>query len=368
MPLWRENRKLEVDEAAWTLRAQAAGPLLVRLCDARLPQDEVHGLVQEAVSEEAALDGTLTPAGATARTLMWMRACRRSEVLFGASAHVADLSKRAIVATEEDALLAVDAAVNAADFWMAGSVVRIAVGMLQHLASLGERELTAVALLLESVEQRKQLSQPDYKKLRSRLRELLPSDSDVVVDTSLIQPVDAWAAAVLPDLATTTSAPASVNALLRHLLRATGSKPTGKWLSRATTLLDNDSNAEIVHLLVVALADAPPVETTGRWGVLPIVLDERNGDIARGAVWAAISVRAEWVVPALLRISERGIEMSGLIGWMSGDKVPNAAILALGRIGSDEAIAALEGLADRTRHNGFRKRIALALLAAAEAA
>jgi hypothetical protein len=66
-------------------------------------------------------------------------------------------------------------------------------------------------------------------------------------------------------------------------------------------------------------------------------------------------------------LAVRGIGQTGLIGWMSGDKVPDAAILVLGRLAAPDAIADLQQLADSTQHNGFRKRIVAALAVAAEA-
>lgn len=72
-------------------------------------------------------------------------------------------------------------------------------------------------------------------------------------------------------------------------------------------------------------------------------------------------------MPALRRIAGRGMGVAA-DGWLSGDKVPNACILALGRIGSDGAINALRWLAGSTQHNGFRKRIVAALDVAATAA
>ncbi|HET9656309.1 MAG TPA: DUF4132 domain-containing protein [Kineosporiaceae bacterium] len=50
---------------------------------------------------------------------------------------------------------------------------------------------------------------------------------------------------------------------------------------------------------------------------------------------------------------------------MSGGKIPNAAILVLGMLATPDAVAVLQQLADSTKHNGFRKRIAAALGAAA---
>jgi hypothetical protein len=98
-----------------------------------------------------------------------------------------------------------------------------------------------------------------------------------------------------------------------------------------------------------------------------VVLDERNTDLARAAVWATIGVQEPWVVPLLHRLAVRAIGSSALDGWLAGDKVPNACIVSLGQIGSAKAVAALQQLQVGTKHNGLRKRIAAALAMAAAA-
>jgi Domain of unknown function (DUF4132) len=184
---------------------------------------------------------------------------------------------------------------------------------------------------------------------------------------SAIVPVDGWAAALLPDLRTSATAE-KVNALLWHLTAANGSKPAQKWLAAAAELVEDDDIARVVRLMLERLVTAEPVTRPGAYGGhVPLVLDDRNTDIARAAVWAAIPITQGWVVSALEQLAVRGIRQSGLIGWLSGDKVPNACILALGRIASPDAVAALQHLADSTKHNGFRKRVATALSVAAQA-
>ncbi len=191
---------------------------------------------------------------------------------------------------------------------------------------------------------------------------------DVVMTyRSVIAPADGWAAAVLPRLATVTEGAAEVTALLRHLAAATGSKPTRAWLAASDALLEPSSARGVLRLLLERLTDAEPVTRATRWGTLPLVLDERNTGVARAAVWATISLRERWVVPTLHRLALRAIGSSGLNGWLSGDKVANACIVALGQIGGAEAGAALRRLQDSTSHNGFRKRIARALTVAAVA-
>jgi hypothetical protein len=194
---------------------------------------------------------------------------------------------------------------------------------------------------------------------------MLPAAAPGTVDTSAIVPVDGWAAALLPDLRTSAAAE-KVNTLLRHLAAAQGSKPGQKWLAAAAELVADDDVARVVRLMLDRLVTAEPVTRPSAYRVdVPLVLDDGNTDIARAAVWAAIPIAQEWVVPELEQLAVRGIRQSGLVGWLSGDKVPNACIVALGRIVSPDAVAALQLLADSTKHNGFRKRVAAALGVAA---
>jgi hypothetical protein len=242
--------------------------------------------------------------------------------------------------------------------------------MLQRTVGLVASDDAAVAAireLLSSVDGRRQLSADDRSAVRARLVKLLPAADTGTVDTFMIAAADGWAAVVLPQLASLTEGTGEVTALLRHLAAATGSKPTRAWLVHSQELLEPVSARAVLRLLLERLTDARPITTTRWGGPFPVVVDERNTDVARAAVWATIGLQERWVVPTLHRLADRAIHASNLTGWLVGDKVPNACIVSLGQIGTTEAIAALQHLRDATAHNGFGTRIAAALTVAAAA-
>jgi len=282
----------------------------------------------------------------------------------------AELARHGYQVSADDALRAARTALWAPDHWCAGQVLRVVAGMLYRTVGPvagDEAAVTAIRELLDSVDRRRELSADERSAVRTLLVKMLPAAGTGPADTSMIVPADGWAAAVLPHLAALTEGTAEVTALLRHLAAATGSKPTRAWLAASQELLGQASGRAVLRLLLERLTDAKPITTTTRWGTLPIVLDERNADVARAAVWATIGVQEPWVVATLRRLADRAINASGLAGWVVGDKVPNACVVSLGRIGTAEAVAALQQLQASTTHNGFRKRIAAALTVAANA-
>jgi Domain of unknown function (DUF4132) len=280
----------------------------------------------------------------------------------------AELARHRYVVSADDALLAAWTAVRAPDSWYAGELLRVVEGMLRRTVgpvARGDAAVSAIRALVDSVDRRRALSAVDRSAVRTRLLKLLPPVDSGTVDTSVIVPGDGWATTVLPHLATLTDGTGEVMALLRHLAAATGSKPTRAWLAASQELLEPSPARAVLRQLLERLTDAEPVTTATRWGTLPIVVDERNADVTRAAVWATIGLRERWVVATLQRLAHRAIHSSGLTGWVVGDKVPNACIVSLGQIGGAEASAALQHMQDRTTHNGFRKRIAKALTVAA---
>jgi len=281
-----------------------------------------------------------------------------------------ELARRRHVVSTEDALLAARTVVRASDDWYAGGLLRAVEGMLRRtIGPLARDEASASMIreLLDSVARRRHLAPEDRCAVRSRLLKLLPADDRGAVDTSLFAPVDGWAVTMVTYLATLNEGTAEVTALLRHLATATGSRPTARWLAASQAPLKASPARAALRLMLERLSHAEPIAAGTRWGTLPTVLDERNTDLARAAVWATIGVREPWVVPTLHRLAVRTIGSSGLFGGLSGDKLPNACILSLGQLGDAEAVAALQQLQVGTRHNGFRKRIAAALAQAAVA-
>lgn len=284
---------------------------------------------------------------------------------------VKDLTRRRWSLSRADAFLALATTTRAADDWQAGWAFKTSEAILRRATvgtSLTDEETSVVRAAVTSLEGRQHLPSPERREVRARLVALLPSVQSGTVDVSVIVPGDGWSVAVLPDLAGSTS-PDEVSTMLRHLATATGSKPSQTWLTGLGKILQNAEAARVVRVLLERLVSAEPVVGLSRYGIrVPMVLNDQNADLAQAAVWAGPLIEQPWLVPTLHRLAIRGISQPGLIGWMSGDKVPNAAICVLGQLAGPDAVVALQQLADSTKHNGFRKRIAGALAQAAQTA
>jgi hypothetical protein len=242
----------------------------------------------------------------------------------------AELARRRYAISADDALLAARTALRAPDDWVAGQLLRVVEGMLRRTVgpvATDDAAVAAIRELLDSVDGRRELPPDARSAVRTRLVKLLPAVDSGTVDTSVIAPGDGWAATVLPHLATLTEGTGEVTALLRHLAEATGSKPTRAWLATSQKLLEPASARAVLRVLLERLTDAEPITMATRWGTFPIVVDERNTDLARAAVWATIGLEKSWVVPTLHRLADRAIcasngpsrrfRLSGCLRWCS---------------------------------------------------
>jgi Domain of unknown function (DUF4132) len=368
MRRWRRGG--HAGEAAWTPHERRGARLLAELYDPVAAGHSISGeallhgrdWIERVVAQPPETVGSvlmlLVRQGSGRAGSWWLRQ------------QAGELAWRRHVVSADDALLAARTVLRASDDWYAGGLLRVVERMLRRTLGPVARDEAAVGVireLLDSVGRRRHLASDDRNAVRARLLKLLPADEDGTVDTSLIAPADGWAATVIPCLVNLTEGIAEVNALLRHLAAATGSKPARGWLAASHELLEPSPARAVLRLMLERLTDAEPITTATRWGTFPLVLDERNTDVARAAAWATTGLQESWVVPTLYRLAVRAIDSSAQIGWLSGEKVPNACIVSLGRIGSPEAVAVLQQLQVGTKHNGFRKRIAAALTVAATA-
>jgi hypothetical protein len=274
---------------------------------------------------------------------------------------VAALLRRPLAVSDEDALLAARTAIRSDDSWGSLVPLRIAEVMVrqQHGPLITDPAAAeATRMLINSVGKR-QAIRTDSTALRARLQKMLPVQR---LDLSLIVEGDGWAKAVLPQL---TSQDAG--AVLHQLASATGSKPTKSWAAETARLLESEQARAVVRQLVERLTDAEPLPSNAfvEGMSIPLLLDERNGDIVRAAIWATVPIDEPWRVPALLALTLRAFNPP--LSYIASQKVPNAAIYVLGQIGGPAAVAALATLDAKSRDNGDRKRIAAALAAAGKA-
>jgi len=280
------------------------------------------------------------------------------------------------VVTRPDAVLAARTAIGTVDDWEMAWPLLVATAMLEvtQRADPSPDEVEAIEGLLASIGERTLLLPEERRNLRRRLRALRPDRAGDGVDESVIAPTDTWSALVIPAfLACDPREPAAL--LLRHLDSAKGSKPAARWLARARELLADPGAEQFLRVSLTALSEAPvrPL-SRGPLRGLARVLDPANSDIARACAWASSQVVGGWPVPVLAAVAHRGLAPASMravapdVDPFSGDKVLNACVLALGLVGTSEAVSELQRLSLTTRHQGVRARIAAALEAAADRA
>jgi hypothetical protein len=282
---------------------------------------------------------------------------------------LAPLLRRTFEVPFEHAAVAVALALDVRDGYRFGTAARIATAMLERAAGPDARAgvIPLARELLAGVERSwSQMDAAGRGTVRNRLRALLPDPAELDLD-QFLPAADGWAVALKGDLAEAPDQALTAR-VLGHLAGAGGSRPSKAW-ERGWAALAGEPGAEaIVRLLLERLADAPPVPVTNDWySGLPLVLDDRNAEPARGAAWAAATIDASWTVPALKAVVARRLRSDRATPWVAGEKVPFACVLSLGRIGTTEAVAALQALKDATRDKGLRTRIDSALATAAAA-
>lgn len=365
------HEPLAADDSAWVGHEARAGALVAEVL--RPVPERSWGRSYAQADEWLERLHASPPEVVGSALVLLVRASAEQQLPWTLRLRFTGISRRAWSVERADAFLALEAVSGVSRRWHDGWGIKVAENLLRRTVDgpLTAGEASVVRAALAALDDKSGSMATDARReTRARLARLLPAMTDGV-DTAPLHPGDAWAVVVLPELVTTTH-PAEVGELLRLLADATGSKPSQGWLAGVRTLLDDEEPGHelrrVLRLLVEGLATAGPVPAPDRPGGYLLLVDDRNVDVARAAVWASLAVPGPWVVPTLHRVAVRGIRPRDLTEWMSGDKVPNAALVALGRIATAEAVAALQQLAGTTRHNGFRKRIAAAQAAAAESA
>ena len=194
---------------------------------------------------------------------------------------------------------------------------------------------------------------------------------DADLDLSGLYDVDSWSSSVVAELRRSDD-PEQTSSLVRLVVDAKGSKPGPQWLTRAREVLAASTARDGLRHMLTALVDAPVARGGSGWSAVPCVVAPDNADVARATTWAASQVEEAWVVPTLHAVADRGLGAASRrvvdpnVDPFSGDKIFNGAILALGLVGTPEAVAALQRLSLATRHNGIRTRLHAALGSAAE--
>ncbi|MFF4575055.1 DUF4132 domain-containing protein [Streptomyces sp. NPDC001410] len=203
-----------------------------------------------------------------------------------------------------------------------------------------------------------------------RLRALLASVDEAHIPEGLIPPYAPWAAP-LRDRAT-TSPTAELADFVRHLAGLSGPRPAQKWRRTCLELADAASARDLVADVLRALAEDDPL-CTRRSGAHTGWLDDgyhyhylvqqNDGDLARGVVWAAVLTGAPAAVRHLgalaLRAGGPGTDV------IEDLKLAGAAINALAETGDPASLEALWRLRSRIKHRALRKQLDTALVTAA---
>ncbi|MFE9443462.1 DUF4132 domain-containing protein [Streptomyces sp. NPDC006602] len=206
--------------------------------------------------------------------------------------------------------------------------------------------------------------------LVQRLRALLASVDEAHIPEGLI-PADAPWAAPLRDRAK-TSPTRELASFVRHLAIPSGPRPTQRWRRTCLERADAASARDLVADVLRSLAGDDPLCSTGSGAHTGwihgdhhyhYVVHQKDGDLARGVVWAAALTGGPAAVRHLdalaLRTAGHG---NGLIEDL---KLAGAAINALAESGDPTSLEALWRLRSRIKHRALRKQLDTALVTAA---
>ena len=210
-----------------------------------------------------------------------------------------------------------------------------------------------------------------------------PRDDDFATEQALaltgdapdlpLEPGEAWSDAALGRIRSLDEEPRSAwRQLVAHCAKATGGKPSGKWLETAGSLLDRlgrEAFGEDVRAWF-PLVDRPRTRElpVPRWGPDPnLLIDDANADVLKGLVWCTSLCDAPEVARAVATLALSAYRKVPGIGPRA-TKVGNACVWALGEMPGDTALAALAGLKVRVKFRTAQKGIEKALDAVAERA
>ncbi|MGW0625602.1 DUF4132 domain-containing protein [Streptomyces sp. NPDC002758] len=198
--------------------------------------------------------------------------------------------------------------------------------------------------------------------LAGRLRTLLASVDEAHIPDGLI-PADAPWAAPLRDAVDIAATP-ELAGFVRHLASLGSPRPTQRWRRTCVDLADRAAVRETVTGTLRELAEGDPVcrRKEGRYHYHYLV-HQNDGDLARGAVWAAALTGGAETVAHLGALARRAAGRG--TGVTPDHKLAGAALNALAAIGDPAALDALWGLRSRIRHRALGKQLDTALVTAA---
>ncbi|MEQ4300064.1 DUF4132 domain-containing protein [Plantactinospora sp. B6F1] len=185
------------------------------------------------------------------------------------------------------------------------------------------------------------------------------------LDAPAINPGEAWADRALADIASLDPDEAGRwHELLRHAATATSAKPARKWEATARGLLDELTEPGDRLRSWLALVGRPRTLRLNRtqWEYdVNEAFDQFNTTPLRGLVWMLSFLPAHPESPRILgAIVETALRKVAGLGPRN-PKTANAAVYALSRIPTEEALAQIARLATRVTYKGTLKELNAAL-------
>jgi hypothetical protein len=161
------------------------------------------------------------------------------------------------------------------------------------------------------------------------------------------------------------------DALLAHCAKATSSKPSGKWLEQAGTLIQAIGPDAFAAVLVATLEEIGKPGTPPKFYILgqamdgdPTTVHDTHSDLLRGLVWCASLVPHDEVIAALGTAADTCFRKIPGVGPRA-PKIGNACLTALSGVSSVTAVGQLSRLKTRAKHVSIRKQLDKALDTAA---
>ncbi|MDG4861511.1 DUF4132 domain-containing protein [Streptomyces sp. T-3] len=161
--------------------------------------------------------------------------------------------------------------------------------------------------------------------------------------------------------------------LLLHCTTQGKVRPTKRWSKEAAALLEaaGEPGPRTLRVLLEGLAAQPEHHVTTPWWVgdsynWPAIVGGGNETLARGLLWTAAPLDADWVVRLTAEVAlNAGTGMGGSGGYCRNGKLATSAVAALGTFGGargEEAVAWLGGrlkakIRNRTVQKGITKSL-----------
>lgn len=246
-----------------------------------------------------------------------------------------------------------------------------------HVAAHGLAEAVREALQAAASRLREHVGHyAEPRKLLHRVESLLASTDGVEIPfrrTSPLTTDEAWTRFLRSALETMDAAAREPwDALLIHCTSAKSSKPSGKWLKQAETLVGVIGSESFSSLLIGLLAEVgkPGVPQLNQFNALgfapdPTQIHDTHSDLLRGLAWCASVPNDDALTTALGDAAETCFKKLSGIGPRA-PKIGNACLWALSSMSSTAAVAQLSRIKTKAKHASVKSQSAKAFDVASE--